>query len=116
MLYETNLSPKYGTLLTRFGKWIVTSKGILFQDTDQEDHFTVNATIHQLSAMQRLLETLLNETKMEAMDYHEFITAWLYKLSLLTINPDPDQPSLADTLAGMQQMLEKKFGGTLSQL
>jgi hypothetical protein len=118
MTLQITISPLYGTALAQFGKWIVTSKGIVIKKTEPEpeDYFMDNATISQLSAVRTLLEDLLNENWLEAIDYHQFITAWFYKLSLTKINPDPDEPDLSDTLSAIQRMLETKFAGSLSSL
>lgn len=114
--HETKISPKYGSEVARFGKWIVTSKGILTQkkDLEAENYFIDNVTLHQLASMRKLLDELLKEHGFDAIDYHQFITAWFYKLSLAKINPDPDEPDLAQTLSEIQGMLEKKFSGSLS--
>lgn len=115
---ETTISPKYGVEIARFGRWIVTSKGILIQriEPEPEEYFVNNASIHKLASMREVLENLLQENWLDVIDYHQFITSWFYKLSLTKVNPDPDEPDLSETLAEIQKLLEKKFSSSLSKL
>jgi hypothetical protein len=116
-LNPKNLSPKYGSEIARFGRWVVTSKGIVtkIDYLETEDYFIDNETLNKLSSTRKLFDELFKESWMDAIDYHELITSWFYKLSLTKINPDPDEPCLAETLSEIQVMLEKKFTDSLSQ-
>ena len=112
---ETKTAPSYGEEIQRFGKWIVTGNGVLFerQEIGQADYFLESGSCGDRTFMKEALKMLLEATWLTEPDYHDFVRAWFYTLSLIKENPQKEQPILSELLSDVQAALEKKFSAHL---
>ncbi len=112
-----NIDPLYGLEVLRFGKWIVTTKGILFErwQSGEVDYFLEEISCGDMAFMKTSFSSLLEVPWLGEVDYQQLISAWFYKLSLLKIKSLQSGLSLSEVLLELQAMLENKFSGNLTR-
>ena len=114
-VHETKTVPCYGVEILRYGKWILTANGILFEgpQAGESNYFLESACCGDMVFMKEVLKKLLEAPWPEELDYHDFIRVWFHTLSLVKANPQQGQVLLSEMLSDFQGALEKKFSSQL---
>jgi hypothetical protein len=105
---SSKISPRFGGLLAVFGKWKVTTKGILFERTAfaECDYFLDNRTLSDLVFLKSELDRLSSSGWLEEIDCYQFLSAWFHKLSF---QGQESKGHVATKLAELQSHLVDKF-------